>query len=141
MGIKNSGASTPSAINRQLGTAYDDVRTVSQNIEDITAVADSLGSGGFQDVIDNLPEILQADEEAAAAKVSAAEAKASEELAADYTDGLNLGGGTFTPEVGSEYPDVTSVVHDTSYAVSFTGSSDFYEFTTGDLIGKFVEIR
>ncbi len=81
MGIKNSGATTPSAINRQLGTAYDDVRIVADNIETVKALGAYLSKGALDKVLENIDEILLADDNAKIAELAAQAAEVSKNAA------------------------------------------------------------
>lgn len=48
-------------------------------------------------------------------------------------------GGTFTPSVGAEYPDVAGIVRDTIWLVKLPASVLSYTFTGGGLAGKTVK--
>lgn len=48
-------------------------------------------------------------------------------------------GGYFTPTVGHEYPDITSVEVDTIWLIKFASETGSFLFTTGDLAGETVK--
>lgn len=49
-----------------------------------------------------------------------------------------ISGGLFTPQAGSEYPNVSGISRDTIWIVNLSSRSAQYTFTTGDLAGKTV---
>lgn len=66
MGNKSTLCNKQYAVNKYVGTAYDTVKKVSDNIEDVSVVADALGEdfpdGGLANIADNLDQITVVEE-------------------------------------------------------------------------------
>lgn len=66
MGNRSTLCNKQYAVNKYVGTAYDTVKVVSDNIEDVKTVADALGDdfpeGGFGTIVENIDEVITVSE-------------------------------------------------------------------------------